>query len=109
MKILVVVLLLAIVGSLASALFFLVHDQGKSKRTVNALAVRFDFPWSFTRKNNAEARLPTMARRNTTTRIFIDLHAAGVPIECSTREFQSRRQSVPRDKLRALGAEFPVL
>ena len=40
MKILVVVLLLAIVGSLASALFFLVHDQGKSKRTVNALAVR---------------------------------------------------------------------
>ena len=40
MKILVVVLLLAIVGSLASALFFLVHDQGKSKRTVTALAVR---------------------------------------------------------------------
>ena len=40
MKILVIVLLLAIVGSLASALFFLVHDQGKSKRTVNALAVR---------------------------------------------------------------------
>ena len=40
MKILVVVLLLAIVGSLASALFFLIHDQGKSKRTVNALAVR---------------------------------------------------------------------
>ena len=40
MKILLVVLLLAIVGSLASALFFLVHDQGKSKRTVNALAVR---------------------------------------------------------------------
>ena len=40
MKILVVVFLLAIVGSLASALFFLIHDQGKSKRTVNALAVR---------------------------------------------------------------------
>ena len=40
MKILVIVLLLAIVGSLASALFFLVHDEGKSKRTVNALAVR---------------------------------------------------------------------
>ena len=40
MKILVIVLLLAIVGSLASALFFLVHDQGKSKRMVNALAVR---------------------------------------------------------------------
>ena len=40
MKILVIVLLLAIVGSLASALFFLVHDQGKSKRMVNALTVR---------------------------------------------------------------------
>ena len=40
MKILVIVFFLAIVGSLASALFFLVHDQGKSKRTVNALAVR---------------------------------------------------------------------
>ena len=40
MKILVIVLLLAIVGSLASALFFLVRDQGKSKRTVKALAVR---------------------------------------------------------------------
>ena len=40
MKILVIVFLLAIVGSLASALFFLLHDQGKSKRTVNALAVR---------------------------------------------------------------------
>ena len=40
MKIVVIVFLLAIVGSLASALFFLVNDQGKSKRTVNALAVR---------------------------------------------------------------------
>ena len=39
-KILVIVLLLAIVGSLASALFFLVRDQGKSRRTVNALVVR---------------------------------------------------------------------
>ncbi len=46
MKILVVVLLLAIAGSLASALFFLVHDQGKSKRTVNALAVRVGL-WLF--------------------------------------------------------------
>ena len=40
MKILVIILLLAIVGSLGSALFFLVHDQGKSKRTVKALAIR---------------------------------------------------------------------
>ena len=40
MKILVIVFLLAIVGSLASALFFLLRDQGKSKRMVNALAVR---------------------------------------------------------------------
>jgi Protein of unknown function (DUF2909) len=40
MKILVIILLLAIVGSLGSALFFLVNDQGKSKRTVNALTVR---------------------------------------------------------------------
>ena len=40
MKILVIVFLLAIVGSLASALFFLLRDQGKSKRTVNALALR---------------------------------------------------------------------
>ena len=40
MKILVIVILLAIVGSLASALFFLVNDRGQSKRTVNALAVR---------------------------------------------------------------------
>jgi DUF2909 family protein len=40
MKILVIILLLAIVGSLGSALFFLVTDQGKSKRTVKALAIR---------------------------------------------------------------------
>ncbi len=40
MRILVILLLLAIVASLGSALFFLVHDQGKSKRTVKALAVR---------------------------------------------------------------------
>jgi hypothetical protein len=39
-KILVIIFLLAIVGSLGSALFFLVRDQGKSKRTVKALAVR---------------------------------------------------------------------
>jgi hypothetical protein len=40
MRIIVILLLLAIVGSLGSALFFLVNDQGKSKRTVNALTVR---------------------------------------------------------------------
>jgi hypothetical protein len=40
MKIVVIILLLAIVGSLGSALFFLVHDQGKSKRTLKALAIR---------------------------------------------------------------------
>ena len=40
MKILVILFLVAIVGSLASALFFMFRDQGKSKRTVNALAVR---------------------------------------------------------------------
>ena len=40
MKILVILFLIAIVASLGSALFFLVSDQGKSKRTVKALAVR---------------------------------------------------------------------
>ena len=40
MKIVVILLLIAIVASLGSALFFLVTDQGKSKRTVKALAVR---------------------------------------------------------------------
>ena len=40
MKILVILFLVAIVGSLAAALFFMVRDQGKSKRTVKALAVR---------------------------------------------------------------------
>ena len=40
MRILVIFLLLAIVGSLGSALFFLVKDQGRSKRTVNALTIR---------------------------------------------------------------------
>ena len=40
MKILIILLLVAIVGSLASALFFTFRDQGKSKRTVKALAVR---------------------------------------------------------------------
>ena len=40
MKILVILFLVAIVGSLGSALFFMVRDQGKSKRTVKALTVR---------------------------------------------------------------------
>ncbi len=40
MKILVVLLLFAIVGSLGSALYFMVRDRGKSKRTVRVLALR---------------------------------------------------------------------
>jgi small neutral amino acid transporter SnatA (MarC family) len=40
MRIFVILLLLAIVGSLGSALFFLVKDKGKSRRTVNALTIR---------------------------------------------------------------------
>ena len=40
MKILVILFFVAIVGSLGAALFFMVRDQGKSKRTVKALAVR---------------------------------------------------------------------
>jgi len=39
-KLLVVFMLLAIVASLGSALFFLVTDRGQSKRTVTALALR---------------------------------------------------------------------
>jgi Protein of unknown function (DUF2909) len=39
-KIVVILLLVAIVASLGSGLFFLVTDQGKTKRTVKALAVR---------------------------------------------------------------------
>ena len=40
MKILVAIAFLLILGSLASALFFLMRDKGKSNRTVNALAMR---------------------------------------------------------------------
>jgi small neutral amino acid transporter SnatA (MarC family) len=40
MRIVVIILLLAIVGSLGSALFFLMHDRGKSSRTLKALAIR---------------------------------------------------------------------
>jgi cytochrome bd-type quinol oxidase subunit 2 len=39
-KIVVILLLVAIVASLGSALFFLVTDKGQSKRTVKALAIR---------------------------------------------------------------------
>ncbi len=40
LKVLIVILLLAIIISLFSGLFFLVKDEGKSSRTVNALTVR---------------------------------------------------------------------
>jgi len=40
MKIIVILFLIAIVGSLASALYFLIADRGGSKRTVKALALR---------------------------------------------------------------------
>ena len=39
-KLLVVLLLLAIIASLFSGLFFLVKDKSGTKRTVNALSVR---------------------------------------------------------------------
>lgn len=40
MKILVAIAFLLIIGSLGSALFFLMKDKGKSNRTVHALALR---------------------------------------------------------------------
>jgi hypothetical protein len=40
MKIFVAVAFLMIIGSLGSALFFLMRDKGKSNRTVHALALR---------------------------------------------------------------------
>ncbi len=40
LKIVVILFLVAIVASLGSALFFLITDQGRSKRTVKALAWR---------------------------------------------------------------------
>lgn len=40
MKIIVVLFLIAIVGSLGSALFYLVRDRGTSNRTVRALTLR---------------------------------------------------------------------
>ena len=43
MKILVAIAFLLIIGSLASALVFLMRDKGKSNRTVHALAMRVGF------------------------------------------------------------------
>ena len=40
MKIIVLLFLLLIVGSLASALFYLVRDKGTSDRTIKSLTVR---------------------------------------------------------------------
>lgn len=40
LKLLIVVLLLAVMVSLFSGLFFLIRDGGKTSRVVNALAVR---------------------------------------------------------------------
>ncbi len=40
MKILVGIAFLLIIGSLGSALFFIMRDKGKSNRTVGALALR---------------------------------------------------------------------
>jgi len=43
MKIFVVIAFILIIGSLGSALFFLMKDKGKSDRTVKALAMRVGF------------------------------------------------------------------
>lgn len=40
MKIIVAIAFIMILGSLGSALFFLMRDKGKSNRTVHALALR---------------------------------------------------------------------
>lgn len=40
MKILVAIAFIMIIGSLGSALFFLMRDKGRSNRTVHALALR---------------------------------------------------------------------
>lgn len=40
MKLVIVLFLLIIVGSLASALFYLVRDKGGSNRTVRSLTIR---------------------------------------------------------------------
>ena len=43
MKILVAIAFILIIGSLSSALFFLMRDRGQTKRTVKALAMRVGF------------------------------------------------------------------
>jgi hypothetical protein len=43
MKIFVAIAFILIIGSLGSALFFLMKDKGKSDRTVKALAMRVGF------------------------------------------------------------------
>ncbi|WP_372965881.1 twin transmembrane helix small protein [Marinobacter sp.] len=40
LKIAIVILLLAVIVSLFSGLFFLIHDGGKTRRVVNSLAIR---------------------------------------------------------------------
>jgi len=40
LKAVIVILLLTVVASLFSGLFFLIRDQGRSRRVVNSLAVR---------------------------------------------------------------------
>jgi branched-subunit amino acid transport protein AzlD len=40
LKIAIVILLFAVIVSLFSGLFFLIHDGGKTRRVVNSLAVR---------------------------------------------------------------------
>lgn len=43
MKIVVIIFILLILASLGSALYFLINDQGQSKRTARALALRIGF------------------------------------------------------------------
>ena len=43
MRILVAIAFILIIGSLASALFYLMRDKGRSNRTVRALALRVGF------------------------------------------------------------------
>lgn len=43
MKIVVAIAFILILGSLGSALFYLMRDKGKSNRTVHALALRVGF------------------------------------------------------------------
>ncbi|MFZ1181114.1 MAG: twin transmembrane helix small protein [Herbaspirillum sp.] len=43
MKIIIAISFLLILGSLAGALLFLMHDKGKSQRTVHALTLRIGF------------------------------------------------------------------